>query len=157
MKGSDDMKAVVVGVGNELKADDGIGISVARQLQQDGLSGKDTLIIPAEVPENYIQSIVKFRPELLVLIDTADFRGKAGEIRAIRDEEISRVFTNTHSIPLVLFLEAIRKQAPKTRTIFIGIQPKTLQFGKSMSPEVRSAGRKAADAVRKIVSGEVKV
>jgi hydrogenase 3 maturation protease len=151
------MRAVVVGVGNELKADDGIGIRVAKQLQADGLAGKDILVIPAEVPENYIQPIAKFRPELLILIDTADFQGKAGDVRAIRDDEVSKVFANTHSIPLVLFLEAIKKQAPKTRTVFIGIQPKTLQFGKPMSPEVRSAGRKAADAVRKIVTGEVKV
>jgi len=81
--GNDCMKTVVIGVGNELKADDGIGLRVAKQLQQDGLQNKETMIIPADVPENWIQPIAKFRPELLVLVDTADFRGKAGEIRAI--------------------------------------------------------------------------
>ena len=156
MEGSDGMRAVVIGVGNELKADDGIGLSVAKELQKD-LEGKDTLVIPADVPENYIQPIAKFRPELLVLVDTADFKGKSGEVRAIKDDEMSKVFTSTHSVPLILFIEAIKKQAPKTRTIFIGIQPKTLQFGKPMSPEVKKAGRTAADAIRKIVKGEVKV
>jgi len=151
------MRAVVMGVGNELKADDGIGLRVAKQLQQDGLGNKDTMIIPADVPENYIQPIAKFRPELLVLVDTADFQGKAGEIRAIRDDEISKVFTNTHSVPLILFLEAIKKQVPKTRTIFIGIQPKTMDFGKPMSREVRLAGNKAMDAIKKIVKEEVRV
>ena len=150
------MKTVVMGVGNELKADDGIGISVAKELQKD-LEGKDTLVIPADVPENYIQPIAKFKPEILVLVDTADFQGKAGEVRAIRDDEMSKVFTSTHSVPLILFIEAIKKQVPKARTVFIGIQPKTLQFGKPMSPEVKRAGRTAADAIRKIVSGEVKV
>ena len=151
------MKTVVIGVGNELKADDGIGLSVAKQLQDEGMGDKDTMVIPAEVPENYIQPIAKFRPELLVLVDTADFQGKSGEVRAIKDEEISKVFTSTHSVPLILFIEAIKKQAPKTRTIFIGIQPKQLAFGKPMSPEVKKAGRTAADAIRKIVKGEVKV
>jgi len=150
------MKSVVIGVGNELKADDGIGLRVAKDLQKE-LAGKDTLVIPAEVPENYIQPIAKFRPELLVLVDTADFQGKAGEIRAIKDDEISKVFTNTHSVPLILLLEAIKKQVPKTRTIFIGIQPKTMDFGKPMSREVRQAGYKAADAIRKIVKEEVKI
>ena len=151
------MRAVVVGVGNELKADDGIGLSVAKQLQAEGLASKDVMIVPAEVPENWIQPIAKFRPELLVLVDTADFQGKAGEVRAIRDEEVSKVFANTHSIPLVLFLEAVKKQSPKSRTVFIGIQPKSLQCGKPMSAEVKKAGRTAADAMGKIVSGEVKV
>lgn len=151
------MKTVVVGVGNELKADDGIGLQVARQLQQDGLADKDVMVIPAEVPENYIQPIAKFRPELLVLVDSADFSGKAGEVRAIRDDEIAKVFTNTHSVPLVLFLEAIKEQSPRTRTMFIGIQPKQLAFGKPMSPEVKKAGRTAADAIMKIVKGEVKI
>ena len=151
------MRTVVIGVGNELKADDGIGIRVAKQLQQDGLPGKDIMVIPADVPENYIQPIAKFRPELLVLVDTADFKGKAGEIRAIKDQEISKVFTNTHSVPLILFLEAIRKSSPKTKTIFIGIQPKTMDFGKPMSREVRQAGNKAMDAIKKIVAGEAKV
>ena len=150
------MKSVVIGVGNELKADDGIGLRVAKDLQKE-LAGKDTLVIPAEVPENYIQPIAKFRPELLVLVDTADFQGKAGEIRAIKDDEISKVFTNTHSVPLILLLEAIRKQSPKTRTIFIGIQPRTTDFGKPMSREVRAAGYKAMDAIKKIVKEEVKV
>jgi hydrogenase maturation protease HycI len=151
------MRAAIVGVGNELKADDGIGLRVAKSLQEDGLSGKDILIIPADVPENWIQPIIKFRPELLVLIDTADFQGKSGEIRAVKDDEISKVFTNTHSIPLVLFIEAIKERIPKARTVFIGIQPKQLAFGKPMSQEVREAGRKAADVIKKIVTGEVKV
>ena len=150
------MRSVVIGVGNELKADDGIGLRVARELQKD-LQGKDTMIIPADVPENYIQPIAKFRPELLVLVDTADFKGKSGEIRAIKDQEISKVFTNTHSVPLLLLMEAIRKQSPKTRTIFIGIQPRTTDFGKPMSREVREAGYKAMDAIKKIVKEEVKV
>jgi hydrogenase 3 maturation protease len=151
------MKTVVIGVGNELKADDGIGLQVAKQLQDEGLAGKDIMVIPAEVPENHIQPIVKFRPELLVLVDSADFRGKAGEVRAIRDEEISKVFTNTHSVPLILFLEAVKERSPEMRTIFIGIQPKQLAFGKPMSPEVKKAGRAAADAIRKIVREDVKV
>ena len=150
------MKTVVIGVGNELKADDGIGLRVAKELQKE-LAGKETMVIPAEVPENHIQPIAKFRPELLVLVDSADFRGKAGDIRAIRDDEISKVFTNTHSVPLILLLEAIKKQVPKTRTIFIGIQPKTMDFGKPMSREVKQAGYKAMDAIKKIVKEEVKV
>ena len=150
------MKTVVIGVGNELKADDGIGLRVAKELQKE-LASKDTLVIPAEVPENHIQPIAKFRPEMLVLVDSADFKGKAGDIRAIKDDEISKVFTNTHSVPLILLLEAIRKQSPKTRTIFIGIQPKSNEFGKPMSREVRQAGYKAMDAIKKIVSGEAKV
>ena len=151
------MRCAVVGVGNELKADDGIGLRVAKQLQEDGLSGKDILIIPADVPENWIQPIIKFRPELLVLIDTADFHGDSGEIRAVKDDEISRVFTNTHNIPLVLFIEAIKEKVPAAKTVFIGIQPKVMHFGEPMSQEVREAGRKAADAVKKIVTGEVNV
>jgi hydrogenase 3 maturation protease len=149
------MRTVVVGVGNEMKGDDGIGIRIAKQLQSDGLQGKDILIIPAEVPENYIQPIINHRPELLILVDASDFRGKPGEIRSIKDDEISKIFTNTHSIPLVLFLEAIKKQSPKVKTIFIGIQPKSNAFGKPLSQEVRDAGRKAGEAIRKIVTGEV--
>jgi hydrogenase 3 maturation protease len=149
------MRAVIVGVGNELKADDGIGLRVAKQLHED-IKSPEILIIPADVPENWIQPIIKFSPELLVLIDTADFKGKTGEVRAIRDEEISKIFTNTHSIPLVLFLESIKKKV-RVRTVFIGIQPKTTQFGKPMSPQVREAGRKAVDVVKKIVSGKVDV
>ncbi|MEM7816186.1 MAG: hydrogenase maturation protease [Candidatus Aenigmatarchaeota archaeon] len=134
----------VIGVGNELKCDDGMG------------SGKDILVIPPEVPENWIEPIIKFKPEVLILVDAADFGGKSGEIRVIREDEISKVFTNTHSVPLVLFLEAIKKKV-KTKTIFIGIQPKTTGFEKPISREVREAGRKAADAIKKIVSFQAKV
>ena len=153
------MRTAVVGIGNEMKGDDGIGIRVAKQLQEDWPAAreKDTLVIPAEVPENYIQPIIRFRPELLILVDASDFQGKAGDVRAIREEEVSSVYTNTHSVPILLFLEAIKKEVPNLRTVFMGIQPKSTQFGKPMSPEVREAGRKAGDAIRKIASGEVNV
>jgi hydrogenase 3 maturation protease len=150
------MRTVVIGVGNEMKGDDGIGIRIANQLQQDGLP-EGVLIIPAEVPENYIQPIIKHKPELLILVDASDFQGKAGDIRAIKDDEVSKVFTSTHSIPLVLFLEAIRKDVPDMKTVFLGIQPKSTHFGEPVSQEVREAGRKAEEAIRKLVRGDVKV
>ena len=78
-------KTVILGIGNTLKGDDGAGPLVC-----EGLSGKvcAEVMDVGTVPENYIQPIIKKRPQNLVIIDAIDFGGLVGEIKVFKPEQI---------------------------------------------------------------------
>jgi hydrogenase 3 maturation protease len=128
-------KTIILGVGNTLKGDDGIGPLVCQQL-----TGKiDAEIIDAgTVPENYIQKIIKKAPENLVIIDAADFAGPPGQIKLLQTEQLSSTVFSTHSLSPRLFLDMIRSEI-KLKVYFIGIQPAHVELGQSLSAEAKQA------------------
>lgn len=129
------MRVVIVGVGNEMRADDGIGIFLAGNLEKELGNPEGIMIIKTQVPENFIKPILDFRPEKIIILDSADFKGKPGEFRVIKEHEIMEFLISTHNMPLTVFLKALEKlEAEKT---LIGIQPKNLDFGEGLSKEVR--------------------
>ena len=70
--------------------------------------------------------------DLLILIDCMDFRKKPGYSEIIPLERLKGQTTNTHNISLdqvSVFFSA--------QVYLLGIQPKNIQFGESLSREVQ--------------------
>jgi hydrogenase 3 maturation protease len=121
---------VILGVGNELMGDDGIGPSIARKFE-----GRPGLFAAATAaPENFIRKVQELRPEILVIVDCANFGGRAGEHRMIKNNEITGLALSTHNTPLTLFLKAVHGHAGKI--FIVGVQPKAVGFAEQMSREV---------------------
>jgi hydrogenase 3 maturation protease len=143
------MRAVIVGVGNGLKGDDGIGVFLAGELKREIGENKDIMVIGTQVPENFIRPILDFRPGRVVILDAADFRGRPGEFRVIKQEEIMGFLVSTHNMPLTIFLKALENlKAEKT---LVGVQPKGLEFGTGLSPEVRAGAGDVLGFVRTLL------
>ncbi len=132
---------VLLGIGNEMNGDDGIGVWVARNFRHKNWLSIDC----ATVPENYIGEIVRRHPEKVVMVDAAQMGLRAGEIRIIPKEKISKATFSTHTIPLSLFIDHL-KELTKAEIYLIGIQPKVL-YGK-MSAEARRAGEKVLEYIK---------
>ena len=128
-------KILVVGIGNTLKADDGIGPQICSLLKT---SISDNIIDAGTVPENYIQVITRKNPEIILFIDAIDFDASAGKIRIFDPDDLSTAGLSTHTFSPRLLTDII-DQKIKAKIYFIGIQPKTTQIGKPMSWEVKSA------------------
>ena len=71
-------KTVIVGIGNILKGDDGVGPLICQQLHNNQICAE--LIDAGTVPENYIQPIVRKAPQNLIVIDAIDFGAAPGTI-----------------------------------------------------------------------------
>ncbi len=119
---------VLLGVGNELRADEGCGSLLARWFKADGWVSIDG----GTAPENFIGKIKKMNPDLVVIVDSADMGLEPGEVRIIPKEKIANYTITTHSMPLSMLMENFK------RCILIGIQPKKIEFSE-MSPEVKMA------------------
>ena len=141
-------RVVVACVGNELRADDGVGPLIAGLIVE---TANLKVVNCGETPENYLGVIIREKPEKVVVIDAVFLGGAAGDVRAIRKEEMAEGGYSTHMPTLSLFTDFVESQAA-SRTYFIGIQPETVAFGEKMSLEVEKAARDLAGRINAIAS-----
>jgi hydrogenase 3 maturation protease len=122
-------KIVIVGVGNELRGDDGVGVYIANRLK------RRNVINAGVAPENFIGKIKKMKPERIVILDALDFGGKPGEVKIVDARKTKGLKISTHSLPLSFFCKLFENIG----IYLIGIQPKLNDFGSEMSREVRDS------------------
>ncbi|MCX8014999.1 MAG: hydrogenase 3 maturation endopeptidase HyCI [candidate division WOR-3 bacterium] len=151
------MTIVIVGVGNRLRADDGIGSLIAAELTnycQTARTAQNIIVFDAEItPENYIDKIVRAKPDWVIFIDACNFGGKFGEFKLFEEDEIQEIaygLLSTHTLPLTLTMELIKKQHD-CRISLLAIQPKQITMGEELSREVSSAKAKIIAYLQELV------
>ncbi len=123
---------ILFGVGNPLLGDDGIGNYTAGRFRAGGWSVYDC----GTVPENFTSLVRKARPRILVIVDAAELGLLPGEFRVVPEEYIEDVSIGTHQLPLTHLIEFLKDCTD--RIIFIGIQPRSIAFGSTLSSEALS-------------------
>ncbi len=121
---------LLLGVGNELLGDDGLGPHLARHFSAPGWQALDC----GTAPENFTSVVKRLHPEKLVLVDAAEIGLPPGEFRRLRPERAETMFISTHTIPishLISYLEGYCDEI-----VLIGVQPKQLELGAGLSEEV---------------------
>ena len=148
---SDQLKRVVlVGVGNPLRGDDGVGVKIIEMLEQKKLH--NVLLLNTEtVPETYTGAVTDYQPTHVLILDAANFRGKPGEAQLIPVEKIGGTPVSTHSLPLTVFASLIQKTL-NTNVTLLGVQPKTVDFVAEISPEVKSTSEEIVEILIEILS-----
>lgn len=129
-------KVVILGIGNTLRSDDGIGSILATRIQ-----GKVCYIVydGSASPENYLGKIIKDSPDVILLVDAVDFGGQAGEIRMLEGEDIQTVnFFSTHDASISLAISYLKNSLKTVDIIILAIQPKVLVFGDKLSPKIEN-------------------
>lgn len=97
-------------------------------------------------PENFTGPIIDFQPSHLVVVDCAELGAAPGEVRLFPIEDIGGVSSSTHSLPLKVIFDYLRKSRP-CEILVVGIQPKSLAFDGKPSKEVRRAIKIVAKAL----------
>jgi len=158
------MTILVLGVGNSLNGDDGIGPYVAARIAAacptggegaGGERGPHTVIALdcGTTPENYTAVVRRENPDVLVIVDAASMELAPGEIRVIPPERIGLLTLSTHSIPLSLFITYIEGLASAVK--LVGVQPVQMLLGQPLSDAVRDAGETLAGLICEGRLGEV--
>jgi hydrogenase 3 maturation protease len=101
-------------------------------------------------PENLTGEIRRFKPGLIIMLDSVDLGKKAGAVSLVDLKKTAAVFL-THKLPVKLMLDFLAAEM-EFKTIFIGIQPKSLDFGAPVSTQVAHAARMLADLLAFAVS-----
>ncbi len=145
---SNSAKSVILGIGNDLKADDGIGPYIITQLENQAPTQIE-LINAHTVPENFISLLIEKQPEFILLIDAALMQSEAGTIRLIDKDNIGGIAFSTHQLPLTFFIEYLENNISAT-ILVLGIQPLTDEFAQPISEPVQIAANNIITTLTRI-------
>jgi hydrogenase 3 maturation protease len=140
-------KAVVVGIGNTLRGDDGIGVLFLKRMMDEGLfKNCDAELIAWDGP---ISSIVGklMNAEKIIVVDTVDMGKRAGEVGMFSKEQVSKISFDTHKASVRVFAEMFEGEF-----YLVGIQPKNIELGENISKECLDAYEKVVEVVKKILN-----
>lgn len=132
-------KTLVLCVGNDMKGDDAVGKYVYERLKTE------SKLYCAEMPENYLGRIEELGPDALLIVDAADFGGEPGQVAFAELRDFSAPSLSTHALSMSImsrFLKGIE-------VFLVGVQPKTLEFGKKMGKEARAGADEIAAILNK--------
>ena len=129
-------KIVIVGIGNLLRGDDGVGLVVTTRLKEHLRNKPDVKIYSVgESPENYLDKITADQPDIIYLIDAGGFGGKPGEFRLFSNPQPKTQGFSTHSTSLSLVINFLTLQTA-AQVYLLAIQPEKIGMGETLSPAV---------------------
>jgi hydrogenase 3 maturation protease len=144
-------RIVVLGVGNTMKGDDAAGL-IAADLLEEGLAQRKAdparirVIRAYDVPENFTGQIRAYGPDLVVLVDAALGKRRAGAVFPVDVTTIAFEDLSTHKVPLSAFVRYLDEDIG-AKTLILGIQPAAVAFGGPVSAAVRKAAGRVAAAL----------
>jgi hydrogenase 3 maturation protease len=136
-------RVAVVGIGSELRCDDGFGPYLTRSLNNFikylGCREDVMFLDAGNSPELYTDVIREFNPEVVLFVDAVDFSGDPGDvILADAESAIGSATMTTHYINLKVVLKLIGV----TEAYILGVKPACRDYTIKLSEKVADAFRK---------------
>lgn len=113
-----------MGIGNELKYDDGVGPFIISELNKLNLNENILLINAQTVPENFTGKIRKENPSHIILIDACLMGLNPGDYKIVNEEDFANIGISTHSMSLSYFVKFLNQD----KILFVGIEPELMEL-----------------------------
>ncbi|MBT3182422.1 MAG: hydrogenase maturation protease [Deltaproteobacteria bacterium] len=143
----------IIGVGNYLMSDEGVGIHAIAKLRTMNWSD-DIDIIDGGTPGVALLHMIEGR-KLVVIIDCADFEAKPGEISIFNAADLKRDTNDEISLHATDLLGALElaKHAGSypEKVIIVGIQPEHIGMGTSLSTSVEESLNEIPKTLKDII------
>jgi hydrogenase maturation protease len=144
------VKTIVIGLGNILLKDEGIGVHAVNALRERYIFSPEVEIVDGGTLGLDLLHFFEGR-ERVVIVDAVDFKKDAGYIGSIDDDDIpSTLFAklSVHHIGLsdVLFAAKLMGFKPSKMRL-IGIQPQSLEVGLELSDCISGKIQQFIDAI----------
>jgi len=138
-------KLAIVGIGNIIRGDDGLGPKLIEILKARGGMPGASLFDCGTAPENYIFPILSTSCDTLMLVDAADIGKEPGAVEIFDLDKISRVSFSTHNPSPRLFTDLLKTGKEDMNIFVISVQPKSTVLGAPLSSEVLDSLKRIAD------------
>jgi len=151
-------RAFVVCLGNELRADDGVGIHVGRRLEARGLPPGVNLLYAPSAGLDLLEPLVD--AQLVVLVDALQMGAAPGSCHVLEPSDWlpaqGRPTSWCHGASLDQVLAAARALRPKgdlPRVLVVGVEAQEMQrYDTELTAPVAAALEQAADAVLALIA-----
>jgi len=141
---------LILGIGNILLRDEGIGIHVIRELEKKKLPG-NVEIIDAGTALLSILHLLKKRKKV-VIIDAAKGGGKPGTLYRILPSRIKNEYNkllSLHEVGLRECLVTLEEEEKLQDLVIIGVEPESIEWGLQLSSRLKE---KLPEIVRSVLS-----
>ena len=143
-------KVLIMGVGNTLMQDDGVGVHVTESLKAQHAAPESRILDGGTIGLSLLPEIED--ADAVIIIDASEIGERPGTLRIFRNSEIDQQLSGkkrtVHEVALAdLFAAAsIRGRCPAERAL-IAIQPESTDLGLLPTPAVQAAIPGACDAI----------
>ena len=142
-------KVVFLGIGNPMRGDDGAGVEFIEELKNHLKNYPRIKSFPiylfngGQLPENYLEPIVKIKPATVFLVDAVNFGASPGTFKLFERAE-PQIHFSTHTLSLNFILSYL-KEKTRAKIFILGIQPGQFHWGSYLSSEVQEEIKKLVD------------
>jgi hydrogenase 3 maturation protease len=143
-------RVIIMGVGNPLRSDDGVGPALVQELRKSLPKEKTgvTLIDAGEVPENYLTPVINLKPDTILIIDAADFQSHPGDARIVDSTEVKNMGLSTHNASLAMIMDLLKEETGASIHL-LGIQPMRTHLGVGFSDEIKKTVEEISNIIIK--------
>lgn len=132
------MQTIILGLGNELLGDEGVGVHAVRLLQQKRLPPKTKAL---EVGTAIINSLWALEEtDRILVIDAMKAEGQPGTIYKSpwKDCSGSPIIASMHGFDIFRVMALAGRETPPLITIF-GVEPRMIDWSMNLSPQVTAS------------------
>lgn len=129
------METVILGLGNELLGDEGVGVHALRRLQQEKLPGSIKVI---EVGTAILDALPHFeQADRIIVMDAMKSDGPPGTVYRVPLDQCSgsACIASMHGFDIFRVLALAERHVPPPVTVF-GVEPQSLGWSMDLSPQV---------------------
>lgn len=147
-------KTAIIGIGNLILRDEGIGVHVVRELEDRELPPGVEAIDGGTATMDLLSVI--YETERIIVIDALRAGGEPGTIYRCLPEDLMVAVDKPLSLHQVGFLDVLgiaRQLGRNAYVVIIGVEPKEISWGMELTPEVKATVPKVIEAVFKELKG----
>ena len=146
---------MILGVGNILLSDDGVGIRVIEKLDKEYDFPDNVSVIDGGVLGINLFGVIS-SADYLIIVDTVLNNGKPGDLHRLTGKDIPariRAKNSLHEVDLVESITLFQLMDHSPETVIIGIEPEDIE---TMNPELTDIVREKVDDLVNAVLNELK-
>ncbi len=158
------MTILVLGIGNTLLSDEGVGIAAMRELETR-FGPRDDMLFLDGGTLSFTLAVPISECSALLVVDAAELEASAGTVRSFEGEEMDRFLgahrkSSVHEVGLLdlMSISLLAGHWPQRRAL-IGVQPAVVGWGEALTPAVAAAlpevCRQAEGIIRGFASSHV--
>ncbi|MDI6889351.1 MAG: HyaD/HybD family hydrogenase maturation endopeptidase [Thermodesulfovibrionales bacterium] len=133
-------KIFILGVGNVLLSDEGVGVHVANELMKMDLPSNVTVVEGGTDGFHLLNVITE--ADRLIVVDAVKGGGAPGSIYRFDINEVRNCpagfKTSVHQIGILEVIDLSGLIGKTPQTTVIGVEPKSLELGMELSPEIKT-------------------
>ncbi len=147
------VRVLILGVGNPILSDDGVGIHVARELKKRGLPGVDVEELAASGLE--LLDVVRGYDKVIIVDAIQTTKGVPGELHILEEKDFERSIhgSSPHGINIATALALGRRLVPNempNEVVFFAVEVEDLvNVSENLTPKVAKALPAILERVRK--------